>query len=247
MPVAGIAQPKPGRCVLPGVVNSKRNVQPSQSEDLRARIVAAARARFKRFGYAKTGMLEIARDCGMSAANLYRFYDGKLAIGAAVAAAELTGLFASCDEAIAAAPRDPAQRLIALFYAVIDATRQQLKTAPLLFELRLVVSRERPEVRREFLREIETRIVAVLAASRKPGSGAAEPLAARGRMVLIASAPFVLPWMMQNTPFGDPRPQVAPLVRCLVAGLAAERAARSRAAASRPVPLPESSVACAPS
>ena len=39
-------------------------------------------------------MLEIAEDCRMSVANLYRYYDGKLALGAAVAAAEQAALFA---------------------------------------------------------------------------------------------------------------------------------------------------------
>ena len=46
-------------------------------------------------------------------------------------------------------------------------------------------------------------------------------------MVLLASAPFALPRMMQNVPFGDPRPHVAPLIRCLVLGMAAEDLPRS--------------------
>jgi len=40
-------------------------------------------------------------------------------------------------------------------------------------------------------------------------------------LIQIASAPFILPWLLQNEPFGDPRPLVVPLVRCLLAGLAA--------------------------
>jgi AcrR family transcriptional regulator len=57
-------------------VNRKRTIQHSPGDQLSGKIVAAARARFQRYGYAKTSMQEIAADCGMSAANLYHYYDG---------------------------------------------------------------------------------------------------------------------------------------------------------------------------
>ena len=53
-----------------------------------------------------------------------------------------------------------------------------------------------------------------------------------GRLILTASAPFVLPWMLRTQPFGNPRAQVEPLITCLVAGLI--KAAPDGAAA--PVP-----------
>ena len=88
----------------------EQNVQDSEI----AAITAAARSRFQRFGYAKTSMQEIAADCGMSAANLYRYYDGKLAIGLAVARAEQATLFATCDRAVATAGAGGPARLVAL-------------------------------------------------------------------------------------------------------------------------------------
>lgn len=45
----------------------------------------AAWERFVLYGYGKTTMAEIARDCSMSAANLYRFFESKQDIGAALA------------------------------------------------------------------------------------------------------------------------------------------------------------------
>ncbi len=201
-------------------MNNKGNIQDSGSTDLRGRIVAAARERFQQFGYAKTSMQEIASACDMSAANLYRFYDGKLAIGAAVATAEQSVLLAACDQAIAAAGPDVADRLVALFQANIDATQRKIKRSPLLFELALTVAREKPEVRRQFLRAVEARIIAVMAEGQEPGAFASAAVKLRSRMILMASAPFVLPWMMLNEPFGNPRAMVEPLIRSLVAGLA---------------------------
>jgi AcrR family transcriptional regulator len=203
-------------------VNSKPTIQRSSGDRFRREIVVAARSRFQRYGYAKTSMQEIAADCGMSAANLYRYYDGKLAIGLAVARAEQATLFATCDRVVAAAGAGGPARLVALFHALIDGSRHQIKSARPLFELSLIVSRERPEYRRQYLQEIETRIVAALAGETR-AAGAADRMASCSRLILIASAPFVLPWMMQNEPFGDPRPQVGPLIRCLISGMVAEQ------------------------
>jgi len=46
-------------------------------EPIRLKILEAATARFQQYGYGKTTMAEIARDCDMSAANLYRYFDNK--------------------------------------------------------------------------------------------------------------------------------------------------------------------------
>ena len=53
-------------------------------EEIQQRILHAAEERFQQYGYNKTTMAEIARDCDMSAANLYRYFENKLAIGAAL-------------------------------------------------------------------------------------------------------------------------------------------------------------------
>lgn len=164
-------------------------------------------------------MLEIAEDCGMSVANLYRYFEGKLGLGAAVAAAEQAALFAACDRAVAAALGDPTAKLIALFQALIDGTRRQIRSAPLLFELGMTVAREQPEQRQRFLRETEARITAILAARGDDGAVAATDAKVASRLILTASAPFVLPWMLRTQPFGNPRAQVEPLITCLIAGL----------------------------
>lgn len=63
-------------------MNSAKDQLP---EDIRAQILDAARDRFRTYGYNKTTMAEIAKDCEMSAANLYRYFENKLDIGANLA------------------------------------------------------------------------------------------------------------------------------------------------------------------
>lgn len=52
-------------------------------------ILATAEAHLRRFGYARTTVSEIARACGMSHANVYRFFKTKADIIDAVVARSL--------------------------------------------------------------------------------------------------------------------------------------------------------------
>jgi AcrR family transcriptional regulator len=53
-------------------------------DDTRARIVEAAEALFRRLGYAKTAVADIAAELKMSPANVYRFFPSKNAIVEAI-------------------------------------------------------------------------------------------------------------------------------------------------------------------
>ena len=47
------------------------------TEAIKHDILDKAFLRFGRFGFGKTTMAEIAKDCDMSAGNLYRYFDNK--------------------------------------------------------------------------------------------------------------------------------------------------------------------------
>jgi AcrR family transcriptional regulator len=204
-------------------VNIEQSIQISNHASVTAEIIAVARVRFLRFGYVKTSMQEIADDCRMSPANLYRYFEGKPAIAAAVALAEQKMQLAECDEAVRTARDNVTDRLIALFQTIIDSSRHRMRHKPLLFDLALQVARETPALRRDFLNEIEARIRMILE-NEGMRSSAAEPAALKqkARLILTACAPFVLPWLLLNEPFGNPRPKVAALIRCLLSGLNAQ-------------------------
>ena len=56
----------------------------TKPDDTRARIMATAEALFRRLGYAKTAVADIAAELGMSPANVYRFFPSKNAIVEAI-------------------------------------------------------------------------------------------------------------------------------------------------------------------
>lgn len=79
-------------------------------EDMRERIVSVAEEHFRRIGYAKTAVADIAAALGMSPANVYRFFPSKSAINDAICARimlEVNGMM----EALLAEPLSPADKL----------------------------------------------------------------------------------------------------------------------------------------
>ena len=56
----------------------------TKPDDTRARIMEAAEALFRRLGFAKTTVADIAAELGMSPANVYRFFTSKNAIVEAI-------------------------------------------------------------------------------------------------------------------------------------------------------------------
>ena len=56
----------------------------TKSDDTRARIMDTADALFRRLGFAKTAVADIASELGMSPANVYRFFPSKIAIVQAI-------------------------------------------------------------------------------------------------------------------------------------------------------------------
>lgn len=68
----------------------------TQSSDVSTRIVRSAERLFRRMGYAKTAVADIAREAGISTAYVYRFYPSKMAICQAVC----TGLMARLTDVL---------------------------------------------------------------------------------------------------------------------------------------------------
>ena len=83
------------------------------AEETRRRIEDTAERLFRTMGYQKTAVADIARELGMSPANVYRFFPSKSAINEAIAARMLRGVEADLW-AIARGPGTPPERLRSL-------------------------------------------------------------------------------------------------------------------------------------
>src|ERR1700745_2718212 len=96
-------------------------------EDPRARIMQTAETLFRRLGFAKTAVADIASDLGMSPANVYRFFPSKNAIVEAICQRCL----AEVEEkawAIARAKAPAAEKLERLFVDILKYHKENLVT-----------------------------------------------------------------------------------------------------------------------
>src|SRR3954469_10224296 len=85
--------------------------------DTRERILVVAERLFRQIGYQKTTVADIARQLRMSPANVYRFFDSKKSINAAVAR-RLMGEVEDAAGVIVGDPAPAAERLRALLSTI---------------------------------------------------------------------------------------------------------------------------------
>src|SRR6202011_3393837 len=103
-------------------MNPQVKVKP---DDTRARIVEAAEALFRRLGYAKTAVADIAADLGMSPANVYRFFPSKNAIVEAICQRCLSELEEKAW-AVARSKAPAAVRVERLFLEILAYNKENL-------------------------------------------------------------------------------------------------------------------------
>ena len=109
----------------------------TKPDDTRARIVETAEALFRRMGFAKTAVADIAAELGMSAANVYRFFPSKIAIVQAICQQCLSEV----EEAawsIARSKAPAAQRIERLILAILAYHKENLLTEQRVNDIVLV-------------------------------------------------------------------------------------------------------------
>jgi len=105
-------------------MNVQANLQAkARSEDTRARIMDTAEALFRRIGYAKTAVADIAAELKMSPANVYRFFPSKNAIIEAICQRCL-GELEDRAWAVARSPGSAAERIERLVLEILAYHRE---------------------------------------------------------------------------------------------------------------------------
>ena len=115
-------------------MNPQVKVKP---DDTRTRIVEAAEALFRRLGYAKTAVADIAAELGMSPANVYRFFPSKNAIVEAICQRCLSEVEEQAW-ATARAKAPAAEKLERLFLGILKYHKENLLTETRVHDIVLV-------------------------------------------------------------------------------------------------------------
>ena len=106
-------------------------------DDTRARIVETAETLFRRLGFAKTAVADIAAELGMSPANVYRFFPSKTAIVQAICQRCLSEVEETAW-AIARSKASAAQRIERLILAILAYHKENLLTEQRVNDIVLV-------------------------------------------------------------------------------------------------------------
>jgi AcrR family transcriptional regulator len=115
-------------------------------ENICLQIIEAAEQRFQRYGYKKSSMAEIAKDCDMSAANLYRYFDNKMAICVELAERCLAEKEIFLRNAIQQQDMSASDKLRCFIDKLLEYTYSHLDENPKIVELIEAMSEQRPDI-----------------------------------------------------------------------------------------------------
>jgi AcrR family transcriptional regulator len=166
-------------------------------DDTRARIMAAAEALFRRLGFAKTAVADIAAELGMSPANVYRFFPSKNAIVEAICQRCLAEVEAKAW-AVARCPGPAGERIERLILEILAFHKENHLTEPRVTDLVMAaieLSWGAIRAHKEVMRlAIETILRDGIA------SGEFEPVEPHetARLILLSVVAFTHPMMVQQ-------------------------------------------------
>lgn len=133
----------------------------SEQSCTRTKILEAARDRFMHYGYSKTTMSEVARDCEMSAGNIYRFFASKLDIAEAMAEKFNAERFVHFKE-ISDKTTPAIARFFEFFFYALEETYTAIEEDAKILEIAEILRLERPVFFNQHLAEERVFLVKML-------------------------------------------------------------------------------------
>jgi len=134
---------------------------PARQENI-TKILDAAERLFRHYGYAKTTVADIARDLGMSTANIYRFFASKTQIRQAVCGRMLEASYQMALE-IRHRPISASDRLHAYVYAQYTRTCETMLDEQTVHEMVIIAIEHDWHVIEKFIDRIHDLIAEIIA------------------------------------------------------------------------------------
>lgn len=201
----------------------------SGKENIRCKIVEAAKKRFSHFGYGKTTMAEVAADCAMSPGNLYRFFPGKLDIAEAIATEDYERHLASMSKLAVTPGKDTRQRLHDLLFEELRRTYHKLEKDPRAYEMASVIARERPEFANWMLANERKILVELLEEAERRDEFCCEDKAHVAEMIQSATMKFRYPQLWSKLSLPALERELEGVLELLVNGVCPHKTASAAA------------------
>ncbi|NWG52206.1 MAG: TetR/AcrR family transcriptional regulator [Hydrogenophilaceae bacterium] len=159
----------------------------------RDRILQAAMARIKHYGYGKTTMAEIAADCDMSPGNIYRFFEAKIDIAEAMARKHYAAQQAELSAIARKKDLPPDVRLRDIFFKRMRDSYALFEENAKILEVAEVIDRERPLFANEQLAAERVFLSALLEEGAEAGMFAHGDFNFLAEMLQSATVKFAIP------------------------------------------------------
>lgn len=190
-----------------------------EPEKIRQEILEAAGVRFDQYGYNKTTMAEIAHDCQMSAANLYRFFENKLDIGATLACQCLDNKITILNTIIEQPDIAASQRLQQFVMAMFDYTYSQWSEHQRMNEMVSAICLERMDIVDTHAHKKYALVMALLEQGNASGEFQVNQPEQAADAILSATIMFDLPLVMPMCSREEFERRVKHVVDLLLQGL----------------------------
>ena len=189
------------------------------TEETKNIILDKAFARFGHFGFGKTTMAEIAKDCEMSAGNLYHYFPSKKDIGAGCAKHCMRQKL-DLIRGIARDPRlNPEKKLQAFTLDVLAYMHHQFSDQPAVMELVDFVSRERWDIVAQYMEQERSLISEILSEGIRSGDFNIQDVLETAKWIQAALIKFIAPRYMDAFTFEELRKEAIGVTDILVQGL----------------------------
>lgn len=195
----------------------------TEKDDIRERILEAARERFLHYGYGKTTMAEIARDCDMSPGNLYRFFEGKLDLAEEIARRATVETMEELAKAIRAPGKNATQAMRDYLFGKLRMTFTNLEKDPKIIELAHTVSAERPDFATDMLERERSIMMEIIANGRELGEFATSDVNFTAEMIQSATMKFSYPQLWSRLTLENLERELAGVFDLVLGGLCPDR------------------------
>jgi len=164
----------------------------------RDRILQAAMARIKHYGYGKTTMAEIAADCDMSPGNIYRFFEAKIDIAEAMARRHYAEMNANLSAIARRKDWSVDKRLKEMLARRMRENYQMFEENAKILEVAEVLSKERPLFLNELIAMERVTITALIEEGVAAGLFAECDAEYAAEMIQSATIKFGLPQLFSH-------------------------------------------------
>ncbi len=165
-------------------------------EEIKRSILDKAFERFSHYGFGKTTMAEIAKDCDMSSGNLYRYFENKKEIGADCARRYIQQKLELVRKIVRNNRLKPEKKLHAFTLDVLGYMHQQFSSQPSLLELVDFISRERWDIVQESMEQEKSLLSEILSEGNRSGDFNVPDVQETAKWIQAALIKFIAPRYM---------------------------------------------------